>query len=161
MTQIIGTPIQFVNRHPYPSFRDTPGMSDIATRLRYVRKLRKLGQVQLAEISGVKQPSISELETGESRSFRGNTLVVLAKALKVNPEWLLHGKGPMERVNVPLSDEAVALAQAWQRLDPELQKTTKDMILTMAEQADKYGPTVSDEKVEAAYGRPGTKSKRD
>lgn len=157
---IIGTPICFVNRHPDSPIRDTYGMSDIATRLRYARKLRKLGQVKLAELSGVKQPSISELETGESRSFRGNTLVALAKALKVNPEWLQHGKGAMERVNVPLSDEAIALAQAWQRLDPELQAKTKDMILTMAEQADKYGPAVSDDKVEAAYGRPGQTAKR-
>ena len=157
---IIGTPITFVNRHPDSPIRQTYGMSDIATRLRYARKLRKMGQVKLAELSGVKQPSISELETGESRSFRGNTLVALAKALKVNPEWLLHGKGSMEKVNVPLSDEAVALAQAWQRLDPELQARTKDMILAMAEQADKYGPAVSDERVEAAYGKPAYKPRK-
>jgi hypothetical protein len=61
----------------------------------------------------------------------------------------------MERRDTPLSDEAVALAQAWDRLGPELKKSTKDMILAMAEQIDKYGPTVEDSRVEEAYGRPG------
>lgn len=66
----------------------------------------------------------------------------------------------MERRDVPLSDEAVAVAQAWQRLVPELQKSTKEMILSMAEQADRYGEPIDDSRVEEAYGRPGSKSRR-
>src|SRR6185503_2126890 len=103
-----------------------------------------LTQVRLAHLSGVKQASISQLETGESKSFRGVTLVSLARALNVSPEWLSHGKGSMERRDVPLTDRAVAVAQAWQRLAPEVQDKIADMILTMAEQADKFGPEVSD-----------------
>ena len=129
-------------------------------RLRHARKARNLTQQRLASLSGIKQGSISDLERGESKAFRGNTLLSLAKALNVSPEWLSHGRGSMERRDVPLSDEAMAVAQAWQRLVPELQKSTKEMILSMAEQADKYGPTVSDDRVEEAYGRPGSKARR-
>ncbi len=153
---IIGTPLSFVNRDPFIGKGQTVGMSEAATRLRYARKLRKLSQVQLAQKAGVKQASISDLERGESKSFRGNTLVSVATALKVNPEWLAHGKGSMERQNIPLSDRAVTVAQAFQRLDPEVQDKIADMILTMAAQSDKFGPAVEDSKVERAYGKPPT-----
>ena len=130
-------------------------MRDTAMRLRHARKQRGLTQVKLAQLSGVKQASISDLERGESKSFRGSTLMSLAKSLNVSPEWLSHGKGPMERRDVPLTDKAILVAQAWQRLAPEVQEKMAEMILTMAEQADKYGPAVDDAKVEAAYGKPG------
>ena len=134
-------------------------MRDTAMRLRHARKARGLTQVKLAQIAGLKQASVSDLETGQSKSFKGNTLVSLARALNVSPEWLSHGKGSMERRDVPLSDEAVAVAAAWQRLTPELRKTTSEMIHKMVEQTDKYGPPASDQRVEEAYGKPGrTKS---
>ena len=129
-------------------------MGDIGLRLRHARKVRELTQVRLAAMTGIKQASISDLERGESKTFRGPTLISLARALKVNPEWLSNGKGPMERRDIPLSEDAILLAQAWQRLTPELQRHTAEMILAMVEQTDKFGPAVPDEKVAAAYGSP-------
>lgn len=123
-------------------------------RLRHARKARGLTQVKLAHLSGVKQASVSDLERGESKSFRGNTLVALARALNVSPEWLSHGRGTMERRDVPLSDEAVAVAAAWQRLTPELRKSTAEMIHAMVGHTDKYGIPIEDEIVAAAYGKP-------
>lgn len=132
-------------------------MRDTAVRLRHARKLRGLTQVRLAQLSGVKQASISDLERGESKSFRGVTLVSLAKVLNVSTEWLSQGKGTMERRDIPLSDEAVVVAQAWQRLAPEVRSRIADMIFTITEQTDKYGTPVADEKVAAAYGKPKPK----
>lgn len=139
LSQIIGIPLCAVNRHPFGTNRHTQGMSDIGTRLRYARKKRKLSQVKLASLSGVKQGSISDLERNESKAFRGNTLVSVANALRVNPEWLAHGKGSMERQNIPLSDRAVSVAQAFDRIGPEMQEKIAAMILAMAEQEDKFG----------------------
>ena len=130
-------------------------MTDIGVRLRHARKKRKLSQVQLAQKSGVKQASISDLERGKSRSFRGVTLVSIAKVLNVSTEWLSNGKGAMDKQDVPLSDQAIVVAQAWQRLTPEVRLKIADMILEMAEQTDKYGTAVEDEKVATAYGKPG------
>lgn len=133
-------------------------MRDTAVRLRHVRKLRGLTQVKLAQLSGVKQASISDLERGESKSYRGSTLVALSRVLNVSPEWLSQGKGVMERRDVPLSDEAVIVAQAWQRLAPEVRSRISDMIFAITEQTDRFGPAISDEKVAAAYGKaPKTK----
>lgn len=122
-------------------------MSDIGTRLRYARKRRKLSQVKLATLAGVKQGSISDLERNESRAFRGNTLVSVASALRVNPEWLAHGKGTMERQNIALSDRAVSVAQAFERLAPEMQDKIADMIQAMAEQTDKFGHEMESHRI--------------
>lgn len=132
-------------------------MKEIGLRLRHARKQRKLTQVKLAQLAGVKQASISDLERGESRSFRGVTLVSVARVLNVRPEWLSQGKGPMERKDVPLSNEALAVAQAWDRLAPEIRSKIADMIFTMDEQREKFGTPVEDAKVEQAYGKPPSK----
>jgi transcriptional regulator with XRE-family HTH domain len=129
-------------------------MRDIGIRLRHARKLRKLTQVKLAQLAGVKQASISDLERGESKSFRGVTLVSVARVLNIRPEWLSQGKGAMERRDVPLSDQAVAVAQAWDRLTPEVKEKIAQMIFAMDQQAEKFGTAVADSKVEAAYGKP-------
>lgn len=154
---IIGTPLLEVkinNRHPFPAPGDSQGMRDIGLRLRHARKLRKMTQTELAKKAGVKQASISDLERGESKSFRGVTLVAIARVLNVREPWLSNGKGTMERKDVPLSDQALAVAQAWDRLSPEVASKIADMIFMMDEQREKFGTPVADERVEAAYGKP-------
>src|SRR5688572_19683820 len=131
----MGVPLSDVNRHPFGPLGDSRAMTsdrDIGVRLKYVRtKLRKLSQVELAAKAGITQASISDLERGKSRAFRGVTLIAVARVLKVSAEWLQHGKGPMEKQDIPLSDEAVTLAQAWQRLDPGVRSKIADMVYEM------------------------------
>ena len=128
-------------------------------RLRHARKARGLTQKKLESISGVKQASISDLERGESKSFRGNTLVSLAKALNVSPEWLAQGKGTMERRDVPLTDEAITVAQEWQRLPLELRQSIANMIHTAVAQADKLGIPSSEETTTPSTTKSGPRSK--
>lgn len=72
-------------------------LTSLRLRLRYARtQLRHITQQQLARAAGLKQPSISELETGETKEISGPTLIAIADALKVRPEWLVTGKLPME-----------------------------------------------------------------
>jgi transcriptional regulator with XRE-family HTH domain len=132
---------------------------DIGMRLRHARKLRGLTQQELAKRSSVKQASISDLERGESKSFRGTTLVSLAQTLQVNPDWLGQGKGQMDRLDDPLPPEAIRVARNWMRLAPEVRAKLADMMDTMAKTADSFGLEVADEKVEAAYGRPPGRKK--
>jgi len=132
-------------------------MSDVGVRLKHARKRRGFSQVELAKKAGVKQASISDLERGKSRAFRGVTLINVAKVLNVSAEWLSTGKTAMEKQDVPLSDQAIVLAQAWQRLKPEIRARVADMVFELAEQEDKYGPAVEDEKVAAAYGKPSSR----
>lgn len=93
MYDSIGTPIFDVNRNSDPSRNDNIGMS-IGTRIREARKLREMTQKELAAKIGIKQSTLSELETGESA---GTTyLARIAAVLRVNALWLEAGKGPRD-----------------------------------------------------------------
>lgn len=142
-------------------FPDNGGMGrEIGVRLRYARKtLRGMTQQELAKSSGVKQATISDLETGESKSPVGTNLVRLAQSLNVSPDWLSHGKGDMERPEDPLPPIAIALARNWLKLSPESQATIAALIKTMVKTSAADTPAVSDAKVKGAYGTPGAKKK--
>lgn len=133
---------------------------DVGMRLRHARKLRGLTQVELAKASGVKQATISELETGESRSPWGTNLVALAIALKVGTEWLANGKGPMDGKADPLPQDAEKVARDWMKLAPEVRKSVATMIREMVKTSEADKPHVPDERVEETYGRPGSKPPR-
>lgn len=49
-------------------------------------------QAALAKAAGMKQPTIAEIERGDYQESK--RLNALARALKVNPDWLETGKGP-------------------------------------------------------------------
>lgn len=133
---------------------------DIGVRLRHARKtLRNMTQQELAKSSGVKQATISDLETGESKSPVGTNLVRLAQSLRVSADWLAHGKGDMERPDDPLPPAAVALARDWLKLSPESQATVANLVRTMVKTSAADTPAVSDAKVRGAYGTPGSKKK--
>lgn len=137
-----------------------PGMaSDVGMRLKRARKLRGLSQVQLAKLAKVGQSSISEVETGESKSHQGVNLVAVASALKISASWLATGKGQMDSLDDPLSPEAIKVAKDWMRLAPEVQKTVAAMIREMVKTSAAEQAPASDEKVAAAYGQPGSKAK--
>lgn len=65
----------------------------IGQRVRQARKARKLNQTQLADMIGVSQAAISELEVREDASSKH--LIDIAGALDVNPVWLATGEGDM------------------------------------------------------------------
>jgi transcriptional regulator with XRE-family HTH domain len=62
-------------------------------RLRETRKQRGLTQIQLSELAGVEQGTISRLENGESDRPSWEIVARLARALDVPPEELF----PIER----------------------------------------------------------------
>ncbi len=79
----------------------------IGTRIKEARRDKKLTQKQLADKVGIKQPTLSELENGDSA---GTTMIAsFAAALGVNALWLETGKGekhsPQELKKVIAVDE--------------------------------------------------------
>lgn len=63
----------------------------VGERLRERRRELELTQVQLAKAAGIGQGALSAIETGETTILRAETLLGLAKALGVDPEWLQTG----------------------------------------------------------------------
>lgn len=53
----------------------------IASQIRYLRELRDMRQVDLADATGMKQSAISRLEKADYASWNYNTLLRIAKAL--------------------------------------------------------------------------------
>jgi transcriptional regulator with XRE-family HTH domain len=57
-------------------------------RLRHLRELQELSQIELAEMTGISQSNISAMETGQ-RNIGRERAIVLAKALQVHPALIL------------------------------------------------------------------------
>lgn len=91
-------PDSFVNRLAdwFASEHIGVPIHSLGTRLRYARKHRKMSQGTLAKGAGITQPSVSELESGETKEITGPTLIAICQVLSVRPEWLVKATGPME-----------------------------------------------------------------
>jgi DNA-binding Xre family transcriptional regulator len=72
-------------------------MAPTRIRLKELREARGWTQLELAERAGVRQATISEMETGRAKRVGLDTLDRLARTLKVQPgellEWAAGGKG--------------------------------------------------------------------
>lgn len=69
-----------------------------------------MSQETLAKAVGVKQSSISDLETGATKEISGGTLIDICETLKIRPEWLFKNTGSMEpRPSELLTDDEVEL----------------------------------------------------
>ena len=65
-------------------------------RIRYLRREKKLTQMQLAKIAGVSAPAVTEWEK-DSYLPKAQSLDAVAKALVVTPDYLLTGKPSVEQ----------------------------------------------------------------
>lgn len=73
-------------------------MGTFGERVREARLEAHLTQAALAKAAGMKQPTIAEIEAGDYKESR--RLNALARALKVSPDWLEHGRGPKHISNI-------------------------------------------------------------
>ena len=72
-------------------------MTPLIIRLREWRERRGLTQAELAKLARVRQPTISDLETGLSKAIRFEVLDRLAEALRVTPGELLEREPKAKR----------------------------------------------------------------
>lgn len=99
----------------------------IGAQIRAFRKAKGYTQAQLAELSSVDNMTISRLENGV-RTPTIEHLLKLACVLEVNASRLL-GEGSSD-----VSSEALALAQAMNRLSSEQRKFVFELILLYTQQ---------------------------
>lgn len=66
-------------------------MLTIGERIKLLRTSRRLTQTQLAELLGVKQNTISDLERGESETMTASTLEAICRVLMTTPGFVLYG----------------------------------------------------------------------
>jgi transcriptional regulator with XRE-family HTH domain len=71
-------------------------LDSVGLRLRHARvEIAKHTQAAAATKAGIRQASLSELETGETKEISGPTLIALAKAYNVRPEWIMLNEEPV------------------------------------------------------------------
>lgn len=131
MTDNIGMPMYRVNRQSDIGSYENADMktaireaTTLAERVKLARAHARLTQVQLARKTGIKQPTISDLERGEQTGSAYTTQI--AHACGVSPLWLATGRGDMNaseaEEEMPLSDDEVRLLGMFRGLPEDFQQ---------------------------------------
>lgn len=109
----------------------------IGARVRTLRKALGMSQPKLAQLVGIKQPSLSYIENNPSNEIKQETLLALAKHLHTNPQWLSTGKGSPSKIEIPSIDQSEVL-QVFNALSDSNQLAWLSIGRTLLEtQADK------------------------
>lgn len=96
--QMIRTGIDMRNTIPYSlTYCERGGMDKLGDRLYSVMQQRGWSEGELSRRSGIKQPTIHRIITGESKDPRQGNVERLAFALGIDAAWLRSGKGGSER----------------------------------------------------------------
>ncbi len=98
----------------------------------------KMTQQQLADAVNVSRPAVTQWETGETKSLGGENLLRVVKALRVSPEWLLHGIGsgpgePLPAQNLDLDADTLRLARAIQSLSVDQRAILQALVDSMSQ----------------------------
>jgi len=78
----------------------------IGIRVRTLRKALGMSQPKLAQLVGIKQPSLSYIENNPSNEIKQETLLALAKHLHTNPQWLSTGRGSPAKTEIATIDQS-------------------------------------------------------
>lgn len=67
------------------------GMNEIGKRVKALRISKRLTQTELADKMGIKQPSLAAIESGKTKTLKGETLEALARELSSTTSYILRG----------------------------------------------------------------------
>lgn len=92
----------------------------LGTRLRAERKAAGLTQEALAKASGIKQPTLSDIERGESGAPSASAMDAICRVLNLRHQWLLTGQG--EKYVSNTTDNEQDLLDLFRALPPHQQQ---------------------------------------
>jgi len=113
-------------------------METIGQRVAALRTARRLSQRKLAELCGVSQPTVANIERGRTNEVKGYVLEALAVALNTTVAYLLHGVVNENEHEVSMF--AVELSTIFRRLEPADQDTLLRMARTMLQSGGNHIP---------------------
>jgi transcriptional regulator with XRE-family HTH domain len=106
--------------------RPHPAVETLATRLRTARNRRGWTQQDLAIRACTSQAVIQKIEFG--KSLRPRNIVTIAKALEVEPSWLMFGVSETAQI----SPEAIAVAKAWSELSEPERSSVRESVMRLS-----------------------------
>jgi transcriptional regulator with XRE-family HTH domain len=96
-------------------------MTNWNQRITEAREARQMSKADLMRACGVKAPTVTGWESGDIKTLEAGNLLKICDALKVDPWWLILGKGKFSAPNTedktPLSNEARKLIMWVERVD--------------------------------------------
>lgn len=101
-------------------------MENIGKRIEALRIARGWSQTQAAKELGIKQPSLSDIEKGVTKTLRGETVANLCKVFHTTAEYIYYGSAGSNDPELPLVEaELIYMARS---LTPDRRQTALDSI---------------------------------
>lgn len=72
-------------------------MMEMGSRVKSLRISKRISQARLAELCGVKQPTIANIERGRTKEVKGYVLDALCRELSTTPQFILNGSQSPDR----------------------------------------------------------------
>jgi transcriptional regulator with XRE-family HTH domain len=94
-------------------------MSSIGKRVAALRTARGLSQAELARRIKIAQPSLHDIESGKTKTLRGETLANLCRELNVQPDAILKGTTGNRPETLLLESELIATWRSLSEADQE------------------------------------------
>lgn len=88
----------------------------LSERIKTAMDQAGMSQVDLARAVGIKPPSVNGWLSGKAKYLRGENLLLAARALNVNQDWLATGTGPM-RTDETQRDSRQGLPPGFMRVE--------------------------------------------
>lgn len=124
-------------------------MNTIALRIAALRAAKQISQRKLADLCGVSQPTIANIERGRTNEIKGYVLESLARELSTTSDYILHG------VDTNFDHEYVMMAAEMQALFRDLEPEDRAVLLRTARglhqsaKAHPHGPAATKKRPQA------------
>lgn len=86
-------------------------METMGERVLHLREQKELSQAGLADAIGVTQAAISQIESGTTKTLKGDVVAGMCRVLVTTPDFLLYGAGGITPEESVLIAELTRLAQ--------------------------------------------------
>lgn len=93
--------------------------ANVCGRIRWLRKEKKMNQQYLAGSVGIKQSTLSDIESLRTNAPTAANLLRIAAALDANPTWIATGSGDPWALEIPPEEVAGELAEIYGNLSPQ------------------------------------------
>jgi transcriptional regulator with XRE-family HTH domain len=100
-------------------------IDQIGERIKYIRKFNNKTQIQFAEILGISQASLSEVESGKSKPMF-DTLMTLGSVYHIDMNWLLNNIGLEDLATFQESE--INLIKKYRLLEQNAQEEVDDYL---------------------------------
>ena len=130
-------------------------MSTMGERVAALREEAGLKQTELARRIGIRQPSLSSIESNQTKRIAGETLAGLCRELRTTAKYILDGAGPAHPPQVEIAEMSAA-SKAFLRYFNDLTPEEQQKIAEVAKVIT--GRAVPDHEVEEKM--PVTKRRR-